>query len=145
MTGPQQPAEHSLTMREPYFDLIASGAKTVEVRVGYPKIRRITAGDLLRITCADRVLTTRVTAVNAYDSFAAMLAAENPTEIGGPDMSHAELVAAIRDIYPPEKEALGVFALHLDLTRAGGEPGLTPHGKGQGRTASGDGDQGDAA
>ncbi|WP_030420186.1 MULTISPECIES: ASCH domain-containing protein [unclassified Streptomyces] len=116
MTGVQrQPAEHSLTIRKPYFDLIASGAKTIEVRVGYPKIRRIGAGDTLRIACGDESLITRVDAVREYGSFQAMLDAEDPAAIGGPDMSHDQLVAAIRDIYPPEKEALGVFALHLTV------------------------------
>ncbi|MER6524520.1 ASCH domain-containing protein [Streptomyces sp. NPDC001508] len=115
--GPR-PGEHSLTIRKPYFDLIATGAKTIEVRVGYPKIRKINPGDTLRITCADESLTTRITAVEEYDSFTAMLDAEDPAAIGGPDLTHDELVAAIRDIYPPEKESLGVFALHLTLTQA---------------------------
>ncbi|MFC9067165.1 MULTISPECIES: ASCH domain-containing protein [Streptomyces] len=115
MTGSQLPSEHSLTIRKPYFDLIASGAKTIEVRVGYPKIRKIVAGDSLRITCADESLTTRVTAVKRYDSFTTMLDTEDPAAIGGPDMTHAQLVAVIREIYPPEKEALGVFAVHLAL------------------------------
>ncbi|MFD7504859.1 ASCH domain-containing protein [Streptomyces sp. NPDC059850] len=118
MTGAQQPAEHSLHIRKPYFDLIASGAKSIEVRVGYPKIRKINAGDTLRISCGEESLETRVTAVKEYASFTAMLDAEDPAAIGEPGMSHDELVAAIRDIYPPEKEALGVFALHLTLTRA---------------------------
>jgi ASC-1-like (ASCH) protein len=113
LTGDKQPAEHSLSIRKPYFDLIASGAKTIEVRVGYPKIRKMTAGDTLKITCGDETLTTRITAVNEYESFKAMLDAEDPAAIGGPDMTHDQLVAAIRDIYPPEKEALGAFALHI--------------------------------
>ncbi|MFD3996073.1 ASCH domain-containing protein [Streptomyces sp. NPDC058583] len=113
MTSIQPAAEHSLNIRKPYFDLIASGAKTVEVRVGYAKIRRITPGDTLRITCADESLVRCVTAVKEYPSFAAMLDAEDASAVGGPDMTHDQLVAAIRDIYPSEKEALGVFALHL--------------------------------
>ncbi|MEU9565090.1 ASCH domain-containing protein [Streptomyces sp. NPDC048161] len=117
---PPQPAEHSLNIRKPYFDLIASGAKTIEVRVGYSRIRRITAGDTLRITCGNESLTTRVTAVQEYESFKAMPDAEDPAAIGGPDMGRSRLVAAIRDIHPPEKEALGVFALHLTLAQAGG-------------------------
>ncbi|MFI2078520.1 ASCH domain-containing protein [Streptomyces triculaminicus] len=111
-----QPGEHSLNIRKPYFDLIASGAKTIEVRVGYPKIRKIAAGDLLRINCGDDSLTARITQVKEYDSFEAMLDTEDPAAIGGPDMTHDQLVTAIRDIYPPEKEALGVFALHLTHT-----------------------------
>ncbi|MDT0308658.1 acetyltransferase [Streptomyces sp. DSM 44917] len=92
----------------------------MEVRVGYPKIRRITAGDTLRILCGDEALTHRVSAVKEYDSFTALLDAEDPAAIGGMDMTRDELVAAIREIYPPEKEALGVFALHLAPTRAVG-------------------------
>ncbi len=106
-------AEHTLNIRKPYFDLIASGAKTIEVRVGYPKIRKIATGDTLRIACGDDTLTRRVAEVNEYESFKAMLDAEDSAAIGGPDMTHDQLVTAIRDIYPPEKEALGVFALHL--------------------------------
>ncbi|WP_037646940.1 ASCH domain-containing protein [Streptomyces hygroscopicus] len=107
-------------MRKPYYDLIASGDKTIEVRVGYPKIRKITTGDTLRITCGDDTLITRVTAVRQYESFPAMLDAEDPGAIGGPDLGHDELMAAIRDIYPREKEALGVFALHLALVETSG-------------------------
>ncbi|MFC4517943.1 ASCH domain-containing protein [Streptomyces ehimensis] len=111
-TAPK-PAEHTLNIRKPYFDMIADGAKTIEVRVGYPKIRKITAGDTLRISCGEDILTTRVTQVNEYESFKAMLDAEGEAAIGGPGMSHDELLMAIRSIYPPDKEALGVFALHL--------------------------------
>ncbi|MFI1868642.1 ASCH domain-containing protein [Streptomyces jumonjinensis] len=114
----RQPGEHTLTIRKPYFDLIADGAKTIEIRVGYPKIHRIAAGDLLRISCGDSTLTTRVTQVAAYESFPAMLDAEDTAAIGGPEATRDELAAAIRGIYPPEKEALGVFALHLALVQA---------------------------
>ncbi|MGW1279006.1 ASCH domain-containing protein [Streptomyces tsukubensis] len=114
-TSDSRPRGHSLTIRKPYFDLIATGAKTTEVRVGYPKIRRITAGDTLTITCAEESVTTRVTAVKEYESFGAMLDTEDLAAIGGPDMTHDQLVAAIRGIYPPDKEALGVFVLRLAL------------------------------
>ncbi|WP_372412175.1 hypothetical protein [Streptomyces luteireticuli] len=76
-------------------------------------ICRITAGDLLRISCGDDTLTRCVTGVEEYESFEAMLDAEAPAAIGGPDMTHDQLVTAICNIHPPEKEALdaGAFAL----------------------------------
>ncbi|WP_059006030.1 ASCH domain-containing protein [Streptomyces specialis] len=108
--------EHSLNIRKPYLDLIARGTKTVEVRVGYPKIRRMAAGDLLRFTSGDTTLLTRVIRIVEYDSFEAMLDAEDNDAIGAESMTHDELLTAIRDIYPADKEALGVFAIHIELT-----------------------------
>ncbi|MCH0539089.1 ASCH domain-containing protein [Streptomyces sp. MUM 203J] len=109
------PAEHVLNIRKPYFDLIRQGIKSVEVRVGYAKIRKIAAGDFLRFTSGDDTLRTRVTEVVEYPSFEAMLAAEDGSAIGAQSMTHDELMALIRSIYPPEKEALGVFAIHIEL------------------------------
>lgn len=110
------PGEHSLNIRKPYLDLISRGAKTIEVRVGYPKIRRIAAGDVLSFTSGDVTLRTRVTKVTEYASFEAMLNAEDAAAIGDEGMTRDELLAVIRDIYPPEKEALGVFAIHVERT-----------------------------
>ncbi|MET8828991.1 ASCH domain-containing protein [Streptomyces sp. NPDC004610] len=73
----EPPAQHALTIRKPYFDLIAAGSKTIEIRVGYPKIRRLAVGDSLRFTSGDDTLTTRITALNEYTSFEAMLDAED--------------------------------------------------------------------
>ncbi|ARQ70719.1 ASCH domain-containing protein [Streptomyces marincola] len=115
----EPPAQHELSIRKPYFDLIATRSKTIEIRVGYPKIRNMAAGDSLRFTSGDHTLTTRITALNEYTSFEEMLDAEDNTAVGDPGMTRDELLAVCRDIYPPEKEALGVFAIHLDLTRTG--------------------------
>lgn len=106
--------EHSLNIRKPYFDLISQGIKTIEVRVGYPKIRKITTGDLLRFTSGDAAMRTRVTHIAEYASFEEMLDAEDDAAIGAESMTHDELLTVIRDIYPPEKEALGVFAIHIE-------------------------------
>ncbi|WP_394382301.1 ASCH domain-containing protein [Streptomyces cacaoi] len=108
-----QPAEHALNIRKPYFDLIATGSKTIEIRVGYAKIRKMAAGDQLLFHCGDDTLTTRITALAEYASFEDMLDAEDNTAIGEPGMDRDQLLAACRNIYPPAKEALGVFAIHL--------------------------------
>jgi ASC-1-like (ASCH) protein len=107
--------EHTLNLRKPYFDLIASGDKTVEVRVGYAKIRKMAAGDLLRFNSGTDTLLTRITLVNEYASFTALLDAEDAAMIAGAEEPREELMAAIRSIYPPEKEALGAFAIHVQL------------------------------
>ncbi|GAA1181498.1 hypothetical protein GCM10009654_43300 [Streptomyces hebeiensis] len=112
-TEEPQPGERSLNIRRPYFDLIAAGGKTIEIRVGYPKIRKMATGDSLRFNSGDDSLLTRITAVKEYKSFEEMLDSEDNTAIGEPGMTRDQLLAACRDIYPPEKEALGVFAIHL--------------------------------
>src|SRR5262249_20116577 len=57
----------------------------------------------------------RVLDVRAYDSFEAMLDHEDMRATGGKlGESRDELLRATGDIYPPEKEALGVLAIEIE-------------------------------
>ncbi|KWX02601.1 hypothetical protein LI90_3644 [Carbonactinospora thermoautotrophica] len=67
-----------------YFDLIASGRKTVEVRVGYPNMRRIRPGWLIRFRTGDEHCLTRVRRVGEYGSFEEMLDPPGDRRDGGP-------------------------------------------------------------
>jgi ASC-1-like (ASCH) protein len=96
-----------------YFDLIASGQKTIEVRVAYPSNKRLAAGQLLKFTCGGETCLTRITQVVPYTSFEEMLDHENVSSVN-PTATRAEQVASLRLIYPAEKEALGVIAIHVD-------------------------------
>ena len=107
------PREKVLWIRDPYLQQILAGRKTVEVRVAYSNVARLEPGDLLRLNDQQ---PARVRRVGRYRSFEELLAAEDPTAIA-PDMPAEELLQALREIYPPEKEALGVIALELDLIR----------------------------
>lgn len=106
---------HQLNLRKPYLKLISDGIKTVEVRVGYPKMRRIQAGHELTFASGDDTVVTRVKRVTEYDSFEALLDHEDTVAIGG-DLgeSRDELLTAIQDIYSPEKEKLGVLAIQIE-------------------------------
>ncbi|MFG1705398.1 ASCH domain-containing protein [Nonomuraea sp. M3C6] len=102
-------------MRKLYFDLIASGVKTVEVRVGYASMRKIQPGQDLDFLSGNERLRTRVTRVSEYVSFEDMLQHEDPIAIGGDlGKSTDELLAMIRNIYPAEKERLGVLAIGIE-------------------------------
>jgi ASC-1-like (ASCH) protein len=113
---PAQP-KRELNIRMPYLELIAGGVKTVEVRVGYPRMRAIAAGQELTFVSGERRVPTRVIRVTGHPSFDAMLDREDPRSIGG-DLgdNKDELLAVIRGIYPPEKERLGVLAIEVELT-----------------------------
>jgi HAD superfamily hydrolase (TIGR01662 family) len=103
----------TLWVREPYLSLILAGRKTVEVRVGYNNIRRLQSGDRLKLN--DKYLVT-IRRIGRYANFEEMLAHEDSLAIA-PDLPSDELVAALREIYPPEKESLGAMALELSLRR----------------------------
>lgn len=103
----------TLWVREPYLSQILAGRKTVEVRVGYGNIRRLEPGDGLRLNDRHRATIRRV---GRYADFAELLAHEDPAAIA-PDLPSGELLAALRAIYPPEKEALGAAALEVSVQR----------------------------
>ncbi|WP_377267846.1 ASCH domain-containing protein [Peterkaempfera sp. SMS 1(5)a] len=95
-----------------YFDLVAEGRKTVEVRVQYEHLRDLAAGQYIRFTCDRDECLVRVVRVTRYTSSEEMLDAEGPADVD-PDSTHEEQLANIRRIYGPQKEALGVLALRI--------------------------------
>jgi ASC-1-like (ASCH) protein len=95
-----------------YFDLIAAGTKTVEVRVAYSSNKRLAAGQLLKFTCRGEECVTRITKIARYSSFDDMFDHEDAAAVN-PVANRAEQLASIRLIYPAEKEALGVIAIHV--------------------------------
>ena len=116
MTGSQPKRE--INIRAEYLRLITDGVKTVEVRVGYQRMRTIQPGQELTFVSGDQRVPTTVKRVTEYVSFAEMLDHEDPRSIGG-DLgeSRDDLLAVIRSIYPPEKERLGVLAIEVELAR----------------------------
>ena len=96
-----------------YYDLIANGTKTIEVRVAYSSMLRIKQGDHIRFTCRDEATLTRVKRVSRYESFDEMFDHESAAAIN-PTADRAEQLRAIRDIFPQEKEDLGVLAIEIE-------------------------------
>ncbi|MEY8040137.1 ASCH domain-containing protein [Saccharopolyspora cebuensis] len=97
-----------------YFDLIATGRKTTEVRVNDSSRRNIETGSLIRFRCEGDEMLTRVTRVARYDSFEEMFDRE-PVASVNPTATREDQLANVRQIYPPEREALGVLAIGIEL------------------------------
>jgi ASC-1-like (ASCH) protein len=97
-----------------YFDLVAAGRKSIEVRVRYPNLRNLAPGDHIRFVCGRDECLTRVKRVAVYNSFEQMLDTEGPAKVN-PDSPREQQLANIRRIYGPEKEALGVLAIEIEL------------------------------
>ena len=108
----------TLWIREAYLSWILRGEKTIEVRVGYSNITRLEAGD--RLLLNDQYLY-EIRRIGRYTSFEELLAHEDPMAIA-PDLEPEDLLAALRALYPAEKEALGVIALEVSPFHAESKP-----------------------
>jgi len=94
----------TLWIRDQYLQQILAGLKTVEVRVAYPSIARLRAGDLLLLNDCYRY---RIRRAATYPGCETLLADEDPAAIA-PGLPSGHLLAALREIYTPEREALSI-------------------------------------
>ena len=105
---------HEMGIYKRYFDLIATGRKTTEIRVNDSSRRKIKEGSLIRFRCQGDQVLTRVTGVNRYATFEEMFDHQDVASVN-PLATRDEQLANIRQIYPPEREALGVVAIGIEL------------------------------
>lgn len=110
---------HNLNLYRQYFELVAVGRKTIEVRVKYPHLADLAAGDriVFRIKDTDETCEVTVLRVAEYASFEEMIDAEGPANVN-PAAGREQQLANIRSIYGPEKEVLGVLAIEIALMTA---------------------------
>ncbi|MDH6626623.1 ASC-1-like (ASCH) protein [Streptomyces sp. LBL] len=115
MTDTTTARRHELNLYRQYFDLVAAGRKTIEVRVRYPHLEGIAAGDVIRfrVKGTDETCDVRVLRVTEHPGFEALLDGEGPANVN-PTSTREQQLANIRGIYPPEKEALGALAIEIE-------------------------------
>ncbi|WP_406454747.1 ASCH domain-containing protein [Streptomyces sp. NBC_01622] len=103
-----------LNLYRQYFDLVAAGTKTIEVRVKYPHLADLAAGDIIRfrIKGTNETFEVKVKRVTEYPDFEALLDGEGLTNVN-PTANREQQLANIRTIYPPEKEALGALTIEI--------------------------------
>ncbi len=99
----------TLWIKDESLQQILAGDKTIEVRVAYSNLHRLQVGDCLRLNDQYPFVITRI---GRYTNFEELLAHENPAAIA-PELPPDQLLAALRAIYPPDKEALSVIALEI--------------------------------
>jgi len=105
---------HEMGIYKRYFDLIATGRKTTEIRVNDSSRRKIKKGSLIRFRCQGDQVLTHVTKVARYTNFEEMFNHESVASVN-PLATRDDQLATIRQIYPPEREALGVVAIGIEL------------------------------
>jgi len=62
---------------------------------------------------SDRHLA-RTQRIGRYATFEQLVAAEGPAAVA-PDLPREELLPALREIYPPQREVLGTVALEIEM------------------------------
>ncbi|APD18559.1 RNA binding protein [Streptomyces phage Picard] len=105
-----------LNLYRRYFELVAAGRKSIEVRVKYDHLADLAAGDVIRfrIKGTDETCDVLVKQVTEYPDFEALLDGEGPANVN-PTSTREQQLANIRNIYGPEKEALGALAIKIEL------------------------------
>lgn len=107
----------TMRVKKRFFDLIQSGKKNLEVRVGYDTINRIQAGESINLITHTSNFNVRIKAIRKYRTFEEMLNIEPYDHIAPDSSSKEEVLSLLKAIYPPEKEKLGVVVLELDKTK----------------------------
>ena len=116
----QAPTVHAMHLLAPYFDAIALGQKTYELRLCDDKRQRIRAGHLVCFTASDgRVMYCRVGEVKRYATFAALFADLGTACTASADMSIEEAADSMNAIYTAEQQAAdGVVAIGITPVNA---------------------------
>ena len=103
--------KHIWRIKRIYFDQLKSGKKTLEIRVGYPQIKKAQKGDI--ITFENYGFNEfDVKDVRIYGSIAKMLDIEGVEKVL-PGMTHDAALHTLQKIYSKDRERLGVYVLEL--------------------------------
>lgn len=102
---------HVWRIKRVYFEELRSGKKKLEIRVGYPWVKKVHQGDTITFENYGENCFL-VKRVGIYGSFKEMLEAENVEEVL-PGMAFSEALRTLRNIYPKAKEDKGVYIFEL--------------------------------
>lgn len=74
--------KHNMTLKQPYFDLIKAGKKTIELRLYDNKRRQIQVGDTITFQNGDNFHTVKVKGLFVCKSFEQLFKFINPKDTG---------------------------------------------------------------
>lgn len=98
-------------IKRKYYKLLLDGTKTLEVRVGYFDIKRVCEGDTITFSDYSRE-KFKVVRITRYSDFPEMLDSEDSSK-AIPGVTKYQALEIYQEIYPEEKEALGVYVFEL--------------------------------
>jgi ASC-1-like (ASCH) protein len=101
-----------MRVKQNFLDFIRKGEKTLEVRVGYSNIKTIRPGERIRFASRIQEHVVRVRYIRQYSTFDEMLKIEESNRIA-PGLPKQDVLQLLKEIYPPDRERLGVFVLDI--------------------------------
>lgn len=105
--------KHVWRVKKEYFRQLKSGEKSLEIRVGYSQIKKVLQGDTVTFeNYGPNEFDVKRVAV--YDSFKRMLEVEGVDRVL-PGMTFNGALHTLQEIYPKDKESLGVYVFELKL------------------------------
>ena len=103
--------KHVWRIKKEYFRQLKSGEKSLEIRVGYSQIKKVHQGDTITFeNYGPNEFAVKRVAV--YDSFKRMLEVEDVDHVL-PGMTFNGALRTLHEIYPKDKESLGVYVFEL--------------------------------
>ena len=102
---------HNWRIKREYYNLINKGIKTLEVRVGYSDIKKVNEGDTITFSDYSNI-KFEVVRIAHYVDFPEMLDNED-TSKAIPGITKYKALELYQEIYPEDKEALGVYVFEL--------------------------------
>jgi ASC-1-like (ASCH) protein len=108
--------EYNITVKNPWFDFIAQGKKTVEGRLNRGLFKRINVGNIIYWINKNLKIKTIITYKKEYSSFKEMLQQEELSKVLPNKSSVDDGVAVYRQYYSQKDEEDGVVAIGLQIT-----------------------------
>src|SRR3989344_205515 len=103
----------TMRIKKRFYDLIRSGKKTLEVRIGYDSINRIQIGERIELVTHTGSCVVRIGDIRRYHTMEAMLTVEPWGSIAPDSGSGEDVLRLLKQIYPPNKEKLGVVVFEF--------------------------------
>ncbi len=105
-------AMKTMRVKQIYLDFIAQGKKTLEVRVAYSSMKAMRAGERIQLMSNNKQLIIKINDTRHYKTFDEMFSREDASKIV-PGKNTQEVGQVLKEIYPPDKEKLGVVVLDI--------------------------------
>jgi len=111
----RQDYEFTITIKQPWFNLIKSGKKTVEGRLNSGLFAKLQIGNIITWLHHDMKCKVKIISIKKYDSFRTMLEKEGLDKVLPTIDNIDEGVKLYRQYYSEEREKVGVLAIEMEL------------------------------